>query len=177
MPRTSYKVYDNHYPYFITNNIVDWLPVFSVPGIVAIVLDSLLFLQNERKVKLFSYVIMENHIHLITQSNELEKNMRAFKSFTARQIIDYLKSDGHFFYLKKLKDLKLPHHTDSEFQLWHEGYHPKQIVTDDMMIQKIEYIHNNPVRRGYVDRPEDWRYSSARNYLGKQGLIPVTLGR
>lgn len=43
-----------------------------------------------------------------------------------------------------------------------------------MMRQKIEYIHNNPVKRGYVDKPTDWRYSSARNYAGMEGLIPVT---
>jgi hypothetical protein len=45
------------------------------------------------------------------------------------------------------------------------------------MIQKMDYIHQNPVKRGYVDRLEDWRYSSARNYLGLKGLIPVTLYR
>lgn len=44
-----------------------------------------------------------------------------------------------------------------------------------MMIQKIDYIHNNPVKRGFVDHAEDWRYSSARNYLDQKGLIPVTL--
>jgi len=56
-----------------------------------------------------------------------------------------------------------------------EGYHPIQICGDEMMIRIINYIHNNPVKRGFVDRPQDWRYSSVRNYLGMDALIPVTL--
>ena len=69
---------------------------------------------------------------------------------------------------------KLRHKTESRYQLWQEGSHPQQIASEEMMIQKLEYMHNNPVRRGYVDAPEHWRYSSARNYLGLRGLIDVT---
>jgi REP element-mobilizing transposase RayT len=76
-----------------------------------------------------------------------------------------------------LKDAKLKHKIDSDFQVWQEGFYPKQIIGDDMMIQKITYIHMNPVKRGYVDKPEDWCYSSTRNYSGLEGLVPVTLYR
>jgi REP element-mobilizing transposase RayT len=99
--------------------------------------------------------------------------MRTFKSYTARQVIDLLKKRRNNFYLDKLKQKKLAHHDDAEFQLWQEGYHPKQITGDDMMIQKIEYVHNNPIKRGYVAKPEDWRYSSACDYRGQKGLIPI----
>ena len=54
-----------------------------------------------------------------------------------------------------------------------EGVHPECIQGDEMMRQKIAYIHNNPVTRGYVDEPEHWRYSSARNYAGIEGLFDV----
>jgi REP element-mobilizing transposase RayT len=77
--------------------------------------------------------------------------------------------------LRKFRRANKPSHTDSDHQVWQEGFHPKQIIGDSMMIQKIEYIHNNPVKRGFVDFPEDWRYSSARNYFDSEGLIPVTL--
>lgn len=175
MARTSYKVYEKEYPYFMTCSVVDWLPVFSMPKAGQIILDSLKFLQKEREFTLYVYVIMENHLHLIAQSKDLERNMRSFKSFTAREIVDQLKAGGHSFYLSKFRDLKLAHHRDSEFQVWQEGYHPKQLFGDEMLEQKTAYIHNNPVKRGYVDCPEHWRYSSARNYMGKEGLIPVTL--
>jgi hypothetical protein len=66
------------------------------------------------------------------------------------------------------------HKTDREHQVWQEGSHPEQIEGEAMMLQKLEYIHNDPVARGYVDEPIHWRYSSARNYVGMPGLIEVT---
>ena len=76
--------------------------------------------------------------------------------------------------LEELRYFKLRHKTDQEYQLWQEGSHPEQIQNDEMMWQKLEYIHNNPLRRGYVDDPTHWRYSSARNYAGEAGLIEIT---
>jgi len=52
---------------------------------------------------------------------------------------------------------------DRTYQIWQEGYKPKLIQTDVMMINKINYIHNNPVKRGYIDEAIHWRYSSARD--------------
>ena len=59
------------------------------------------------------------------------------------------------------------------YQVWQEGSHPQEIYGEKMLIQKIDYIHNNPVRRGYVDEAREWRYSSARNYGGMEGLLEV----
>lgn len=65
------------------------------------------------------------------------------------------------------------HHQDSEHQVWQEGLHPKQLFTPEKVEQKLDYIHFNPVKAGFVDVPNDWRYSSARNYGGQDGVIPV----
>ena len=75
--------------------------------------------------------------------------------------------------LQHLAFHKPRHKIDSEYQLWQEGSKPKLIKDDEMMLQKLEYMHNNPVKRGYVDDPAHWRYSSARNYAGLPGLFPV----
>jgi putative transposase len=93
--------------------------------------------------------------------------------FTARELIKLLKSHGAEVLLRGLNALKLRHKTDSEYQIWQEGSHPRQISSDEMVIQKLEYVHNNPVKRGYVDDPVHWRYSSARNYAGMTGLVEV----
>lgn len=175
MSRTRYKIYETDYPYFITASIVEGYPVFSNRLAAKIILEALSFLQDQRNTILYAYVIMENHIHLIAQSEKLAKHLRAFKSWTARSIIDQFAQNGHSLFLQKFRRANKPSHTDSDHQIWQEGFHPKQIIGDSMMIQKIEYIHNNPVKRGFVDFPEDWRYSSARNYLDREGLIPVTL--
>ena len=175
MSRSRYRIYETEYPYFITSSVVEGYPIFSNPLAADIILRSLTFLQDKREVKIYAYVIMENHIHLIAQSPELSQRVRIFKSWTARAIIDGFSQNGHSLQLRKLRKAKNPLRYDSVHQLWQEGYHPKQIIGDKMMIQKIEYIHNNPVKRGFVDCPEDWKYSSARNYLGREGVIPVTL--
>ncbi len=69
-----------------------------------------------------------------------------------------------------LKFFKRAHKTQSTYQLWEEGSHPQLIESESIMRQKVDYIHYNPVKRGYVDKPEDWRYSSARVYAGLPGL-------
>jgi putative transposase len=138
-----------------------------------IVMDSWRFLQKEGRLKLYGYVILENHLHLIASAPDLGKEIGDFKSFTARRIIDLLIERNVEVLLQQLHFWKNHHKIDRDFQLWQEGSHPQQILSDEMMVQKLEYAHMNPVKRGFVDEAEHWRYSSARNYLGKPGLIEV----
>ncbi len=173
MSRTRYKIYDNAYPHFITCTIVGWLPVFIRPQLVEIVFDSWRFLMNHDRMQVYGYCVMENHLHLIASSHDLSKEIGDFKSYTARRIIDWLIEHNDERLLKYLHLEKREHKRDRDYQLWQEGSHPQQIDSDEMMWQKIEYSHNNPVRRGYVNDPIHWRYSSARNYAGMVGLIPV----
>jgi REP element-mobilizing transposase RayT len=173
MTRTRYRIYETEYPYFLTNTIVAWLPIFSQPEFVQIILESWKHLQTQRNVKIFAYVILENHLHWIASGEDLSKHVGNFKSFTARRIIDRMHERRFETLLGELKYYKLRHKIDQAFQLWQEGSHPEQIQNDEMMWQKIEYIHNNPLRRGYVDDPTHWRYSSARNYAGMPGPIEV----
>lgn len=132
------------------------------------------FLQREERLTLFAYVILENHVHMVASSNDLAKEIGNFKSFTARQLIDFLEKSNARTLLEQLAFRKARHKADRQYQLWQEGSHPQQITSDEMMRQKIEYIHYNPVKRGFVDDPVHWRYSSARNYAGLPGLIEVT---
>jgi putative transposase len=126
-----------------------------------------------RGLKLFGYVVLENHVHWIASAPNLSHELTRFKSFTARRIIDLLETSGAATLLEQLRYFKLRHKSDQEFQLWQEGAKPKVIEHDDVMWQKLGYIHNNPVKRGYVDDPLHWRWSSARNYAKQVGVIEV----
>jgi REP element-mobilizing transposase RayT len=172
--RSRYRFGEDESPHFLTCTIVGWLPVFTRPITVQYILDSWRFLQEHRGITLFGYVILENHLHFIASGPNLSEQVRHFKSFTARCIIDQLKIHRAETLLNLLAHLKADHKTDSEFQLWQEGSHPEMIGHEEMMRQKLTYMHDNPVKRGYVDEPTHWRYSSARNYAGQPGLIPVT---
>lgn len=175
MSRSRYKIYANEFSYFMTSSFVKGIPIFADPDVAAMTLDSLTFLQEKRDVNLNAYVLMENHFHIVAQGENLSEKMRHFKSFTARKTIDILKQKGRKRLLSQLAFAKLKHKKESDYQVWQESFYPKQIFSDEIMLQKIEYIHNNPVKRGYVDKPEHWRYSSARNYLGIKGLIEISL--
>ncbi|MCY2990493.1 MAG: transposase [Planctomycetota bacterium] len=173
MTRSRYKIFENGYPYFLTCTIVGWLPVFTRPEMVQIIFDSWHFLRDHGRLEIFGYVILENHLHLIAKASELSKEIGDFKSYTARRIIDDLKERKVRMLLEQLTWHKERHKSDREHQLWQEGSHPEQIQHEDIMRQKLEYIHRNPVERGYVDLDVHWRYSSARNYAGQPGLFPV----
>jgi REP element-mobilizing transposase RayT len=175
MPRSRYKIHEDHQPHFLTCTVVNWLPLFAGPPIVQIILDSWRFLREHHRLEIYAYVIMENHLHLIASSEHLSKEIGDFKSFTARKIIDFLTERNARHILGQLGFNKLRHKADRAYQLWQEGSHPQLIQSEDMMLQKVEYIHDNPVRRGYVDDPAHWRYSSARDYMGEQGLLKLTL--
>lgn len=174
MPRSRYKIYEPSQPHFLTCTIVNWIPVFSSPPIVQIILDSWAFLQSNDRLVIYAYVIMVNHLHLIAAATDLSKEMASFKSYTARRIIDYLIDRDAHRVLEQLAYSKQKHKKDREYQLWQEGNHPQLIQGEEMMRQKVKYIHDNPVKRGYVDDPTHWRYSSARNYAEQPGLLDVT---
>lgn len=173
MARSRYKVKLNEQPHFLTCTVVNWLPVFTRPQAVEIALASLRHLQTVDDLTIYGFVMMENHTHFIASCERLSNVIGRFKSFTARKIIDLLRDRGEKGILRQLRYAKLPHKVDREYQLWQEGGHPVLIQGEDMMRQRLEYMHNNPVRRGYVDDPVDWRYSSARNYAGSEGLLEV----
>jgi len=172
--RTRYKIVENEYPYFMTWTINGWLPLFTRDWAVNEIFESWRFLQNANEMELLGYCILENHLHLIVVGPSIANSVARSRSFTARKIIDHLEKRGEKNILRQLDYQMLKHKTDREHQLWQEGKQPKQIRSDDVMWQKLEYIHYNPVRRGYVDDPLHWRYSSARNYAKQTGLIEVT---
>ena len=120
---------------------------------------------------------MPNHIHFIAEDDELGEKIRLFKSYSAKQILEHLKSVKKQRILNTLKDLKLEHKKGRNYQVWQEGYHPKCIFDDWSFERVLDYIHNNPVAAGYIEDARVWRYSSARDYYGSPGLIPLTLYR
>jgi REP element-mobilizing transposase RayT len=171
MTRSRYRFSDEHRPHFITNTVVAWLTVFSYPDFANVILDSWRFLQRERSISIFAWVIMENHLHWIAPGPSLSKRVGEFKSFIATTILKLLESKGAKTLLQELAFYKLRHKVDQEHQFWQEGSHPQVIAADETMWQKVEYIQNNPLRRGFVDDPLHWRYSSARAYAGMPCLL------
>jgi len=173
MGRSRYVITEPDLPHFLTCTVVDWLPLFSRPALVDILLTCWRYQQQHQGLRLYGYVVMENHLHYLAQAGDLPRCVASFKSFTARRIVEHLHSIGAAQALDRLRAGKKTHKHDRDFQFWQEGSHAELVCSEAVMRQKLDYIHHNPVRRGYVERPEHWRYSSARNYAGAPGLLEI----
>ena len=115
---------------------------------------------------IFAYVIMSDHTHVITDSSRKIKDvLRFLNGVSAKRILDYLKASGYESSLAKLRIQEREHkHKYSLYQ-----HHPNafEIYGEDTMMQKVNYVHLNPVRAGLVEQPDDYLFSSARLWHGK----------
>lgn len=175
MGRSRYKILDEDHPYFITSSIVGKLPLLVDPQLRVIIEEGFRFMIKKRSIRMYAYVIMPDHIHCIVEGKDLAKHISNFKSFSARQIIDTLEQQNRIPELTSLRDSKLAHKVDREYQVWTEGFHPKQITSDFIMEQKIAYIHYNPVKAELVSSELDWEHSSARFYSNGDYELPLRL--
>jgi putative transposase len=173
MGRSRYKIHDEKAPHFLTCTVLNWMPLFTRPQTSDVILEALRHRQEHEGWKVYGYVILENHLHMIVQNENLAVELAHFKSYTARKLIDLLTECRAERLLQQLAYFRKAHKQDRDYQLWEEGSHPQMIENPAVLRQKLEYIHQNPVKRGYVDETVHWRYSSARNYAGLDGLLPV----
>lgn len=154
--------------YFLTATIVDWTHVFTSKKLFEVVIDSLRFCQEKKGLTIAGYVIMTNHLHTIcagSREHRLSDTMRDFKQFTAKRIIEEFRKSEQQKILELFRHAAALEGRGNEHKVWIEGNHPILVETELMFREKLEYIHDNPVRKGYVEKPEHWLYSSARNYM------------
>ncbi|GFO62977.1 transposase [Geomonas paludis] len=171
--RSRYKASDGSSTHFVTSTIVEWIPLFTSARYCGIVTDSLCFCRERKGLQLHAYVIMDNHVHLVVTAPDVTVFMRDFKSFTGKKIIELLDAEKKNWLLGRLEFFKKEYKTESQHQVWQEGFHPQVISFEEMYRQKLDYVHSNPVRRGLVSSPEHWVYSSASNYFQGAGIIDV----
>ena len=136
--------------------------------------------QIENKgLALHAWVIMPNHIHLIISRNgkdSLSDIMRDFKKYTSKKIIDAIETTPESrknWMLWIFKSAAAKNKNNTNFQFWQQENHPEELYSTKFIKQKLDYIHNNPVAALIVDAPERYVYSSAKDYYGEKGLLPV----
>ena len=127
MGRSRYKIYEPTHPHFLTCTILNWLPIFTRQESVQIIIDSLKHLQKKENLKLYAYVILENHLHLIAQSDDIGKRMRHFKSFTAKALLKLLQKENAQTLLEQFRFYKKAHKEDREYQIWQEGLYNQML--------------------------------------------------
>jgi REP element-mobilizing transposase RayT len=176
MSRTRYHFGPADHPHFLTCTLVEWLPVFTRPETAQVLFDAWTYQQEHEGLRLYGFVVLENHLHAVAQAPDLPGTWARFKSYTARRLIDLLREKGARRFLERMEFAFKAHRGDRRYQFWQEGSHPQCIDGEEMLRQKLAYIHDNPVKRGFVDAPEHWRWSSARSYAGGDGMVEVFTG-
>jgi putative transposase len=164
---TSYRIKDENALYFLTLTTVNWIDVFTRKTYRDIVVDSLAHCQKEKGLELYCWVIMSNHLHLIARAKEgykLSAVLRDMKKFTSKEILKTIQTEPESrekWLLLEMLSAGKANSKKQTYQLWRNDNHPIELTSNAVIDQKVEYIHNNPVKAGIVVNPEDYVYSSA----------------
>jgi len=163
----AYRIKDQQACYFLTSTVTQWVDVFTRKMYVDMVIDSLRYCQLEKGLDLYGWVIMSNHIHLIARcrpGHTMSGFIRDFKKFTAKKIVAAIDANPQE---SRKNWLLWLFRQNEEISFWQDDYHAEEILSKRFFDQKLHYIHENPVRAGYVYRAEDWVWSSA----GSRALV------
>ena len=173
---TFHSIHDPTHLYFVTASVVEWIPLFKYPKYTEIILNSLSWMQKEKRLLLFAFVIMPTHAHVIIKPEKetIGEVVQQFGSFTAHEILKKAREDGKTDWLKTLEQEKRdPRHKHS---IW-QDIQAKNIFSMEVLEQKLEYIHQNPIAKDWklaADRA-DYAYSSAGYYdYGRKPIIEIT---
>lgn len=176
----KYKFNNSEGIYFVTSTIVFWIDLFTRPAYSHILISALRHCQNEKGLIIYAYCIMPSHIHLIvgTTKEPLSSILRDFKKFTSREIIKEIhriNESRKEWLLRAFEKAGEKLRRISHYKVWQDGNHPIELESNKFLEQKVDYIHNNPVAAEIVDEAENYLYSSARDYVGRKGLLEVVL--
>ena len=179
MSSENYRVENQNAVYFLTFTVTDWVDVFTRLNYRNIIVESLDYCRKNKGLKLYAWCLMTNHIHLVCSVDQpfrMTDFIRDFKQFTAKKVlhdIQTLPESRRDWMLYRFEfagkfDIRI-----EKYRFWQDKSHPVELPTNEMIDQRIHYIHQNPVRTGLVAREEDYLYSSARNYAGLSNVLEI----
>lgn len=174
----GYKIRDQFGLFFMTFTLVDWIDLFSRKIYQDILIKNLNYCRQNKELIVGAYVIMTNHMHVIwqSQSGNLSNTLRDYKSYCTKELIASIENQGESrrdWLLRAFAFHAQSTNQNKDFKIWTSNNHPEQIFSNNFMQTKLDYIHNNPVRAGWVENPEDWIYSSASNYINGKGIMEI----
>ena len=176
----GYKLRNQFGIYFLTFQVIDWIDIFTRQVYRDIVLDSFQYAIRHKELQVHAYVVMSNHVHCIMRSEtgRLSDTIRDIKRHTSKYIINSIRTTHESrrdWILERFHVKASKHKRNLEYQMWTHENHPVHLDSPKFKKQKLNYIHQNPVKAGIVEKAEDYLYSSARNYAGLNSLMDIQL--
>ncbi|MCE9539034.1 MAG: transposase [Bacteroidetes bacterium] len=161
--------------------VVDWIDLFTRKNHKMAIVESLKYCQKYKGLEIFAWCMMPSHLHLIIRAendNKLSDILRDFKKFTSKEIIRLIQEEPESrreWMLDRFEFAGRYNPKIKHFKFWQDGNHPVELFSPEFTKQKLDYIHNNPVEEMLVEEPQEYLFSSARNYADMDGLIDVFL--
>lgn len=181
MSRNRYQISDQSSAYFLTMTVVHWIDIFTRKEYKRLIVDSLNYCVTHKGLEVYGWVLMSNHLHLMARINPpstMTAFLRDFKKFTSKALIEKMneiEESRREWLLDKFAFTAYATRRAEQFKVWQDGNHPILLESSYFIEQKLNYIHQNPVRQEIVENPEDYWYSSAKDYSGQKGLVNVVL--
>lgn len=179
MKRQHSLTYKPHTTYFITTTLTEFTRLFINAEIAQIFINNLNFYLDKFSVKLHSFVVMPDHVHLLFTTGEtgnVSQFMGRLKERTAKDILKWCMETKQDELLNMFKMSAIKYKTGSKYQVWQERFDGLEITTQAMFDTKLNYIHNNPLQDKWrlCDKPEGFQFSSAKYYLnGEYTGVPI----
>ena len=183
MSSENYIIHDQNAVHFLTFTTIDWIDIFTRASYKIEIINSLEYCQKHKGLRLFAYCLMTNHLHLgckVDRPFTLSAFVRDFKKFTAKAILKKMWEERESRRSWILEQLRFAGKTDkriTNYKFWQEGCHPIELTSNEMINQRINYTHENPVRAMIVEKAEDYIMSSARNYSSLESMLEVEVIR
>jgi REP element-mobilizing transposase RayT len=157
----KYKMRDKDKAYFVTLTVVDWQFAFHHANDKTIIVESLIYCQQHKGLEIYAWCLMSNHLHMIVRAvgeQTLSEILRDFKKFTSKAMVKMIMEDPgnkEFRMVAKFRDKAKNLKRIKNYKFWLDGNHPIMIFSNKIFHQKLNYIHNNPVKAKMVANPED----------------------
>ena len=175
----KYKFNNPTAAYFVSFATVFWIDVFNRQEYFSILEESVSYCRKEKGMEVFAYCFMPSHVHFVFRSDNDDPSglLRDFKGYTSRRMLIAIEENSSesrkewlLYMMEKAAEKKS---NVRKRQFWQQHNKPIELWSSKVIKQKIDYIHNNPVKQGFVTDAVDWKYSSARNYADDNTVLEI----
>ena len=173
----KYKFYAEQGAYFISFSVINWIDVFTRELYFNEIISSLDYCRKNKGMQIYGYCIMPSHIHLIFRAEEGNPSaiIHDFKTFTSKRMVKLIEENPQesrkewLLWMFRVAGAKKSN--VKKYQFWQQDNHPIEIWSLPVFEEKLNYIHQNPVKSGFVENAWEWKYSSAKNYSDDMSAV------
>ena len=177
----KYKILEIDSAYFVTLTVTGWIDVFTRKNHKLVLINSLKYCQQHKGLVIFGWCLMPSHLHMIVRAEgqyALSEILLDFKKYISKAIVKQMQEEPESrreWILEQFFKAGEQLNRIKNYKFWQDGNQPKEIYGNNFLEEKLNYIHNNPVEEMIVTKPEEYLFSSARDYAELESVLDICL--